>query len=848
MRDCNKAEIVTEGGPGTGDGSPGCATAGWLAGVLCLVLVVCCGAVPASAAVLTADTVWSGTVTLSEDLLVSPGVTLTIMPGTAVRVVAAESTKTDPEYLSPLTEITVRGVLKAEGSDAAPIRIGGVTPGTPGTWAGIMIDGGSARLGHCRIEDAEAALHLLSGELQLDRSTLRGNRYGLVAQGKQSRVRLAGSSIRENDYGVSLFDGALFTEEGGQVAANRKRDRRVWDDPLTEVPPNPPAPANLPVARVYRDEVLLGETVWQGRIEVAGQVRVPETARLVILPGTIVEFRRRDTNADGIGENGLLIQGVLVAKGMPDQQILFRSAEPQPTMADWDALNIMNSDGIQNLIEYCRIENAYRGLHFHFSNVLVNRSQFSNNYRGIQFQESRVDLRDNRFSGNKSAVQGRDSEVSFTGNRVVANLRGVNFFRADAVVRGNRFSHNALDGLRLRDSSAVVEQNMIDGNRYGLMAQDTLYGRYAGNVVVRNAEIGFSLKNLDNLELSGNFVAANGMNGMSLQDVRALVRGNSFTGNGERGLGIISFDGTITGNSFSGNGLYAIDLEGSRDVSAPANWWGGEQPETVICDRGDIPGRGRVVADTPSTGPLPFAWPLSEVPVSLTWQGTVAVKGQVAVPAGVSLTVTPGSTVRFSADAGLSVKGKLLATGEKARRITFRADGAPQPAAWGEILLEHATGSRLEYCDITSASWGLHSHFTNLVVRNCRFSGNYGGMRFRSGPVEVTRSLFRDNVIGLRSYRGNARITENVITGNETGIFVREKGRGLEIRRNNLAGNNGVAIRVGDFNDEDVSAPENWWGVDEPDSVIFDAREESGIGFVRFEPVLNGPLQTGPEE
>lgn len=843
-----KAANVSGSGPAAIAGRRCSTAAGWIAGLLCLVLVIGCGSLPAAAAVLTVDTVWSGTVTLNEDLLVPPGVTLTIKPGTVVRVVAAESTKTDPEYLSPLTEITVRGALKAEGSSAAPIRIGGVTSGMPGTWAGIMVDGGSARLGHCRIEDAETGLHLLAGQAELDSSTLTGNRYGLVAQGKESRVRLTGSSIRENDYGVSLFDGARLDEKGGQVAANRKRDRRAWDDPPTDVSPNPPAPANLPVARVYRDEVLLGETVWQGRIEVAGQVRVPETARLVILPGTIVEFRRRDTNADGIGENGLLIQGVLVAKGMPGRQILFRSAEPQPTMADWDAINIMNSDGIQNLIEYCRIENAYRGLHFHFSNVLVNRSQFSSNYRGIQFQESRVDLRDNGFSGNKSAVQGRDSEVSFTGNRVVGNLRGVNFFRADAVVRDNRFSHNALDGLRLRDSSAVVERNTFDGNRYGLMAQDALYGRYAGNVVVRNAEIGFSLKNLDNLEITGNFVAANAINGMSLQDVRALVRGNSFTGNGERGLGIISFDGAITGNSFSGNGLYAIDLEGSRDVSAPANWWGGELPETAICDRLDVPGRGKVVADSPSPGPLPFVWPLSAVPVSLSWQGTVAVKGQVAVPAGVTLTVTPGSTVRFSADAGLSIKGKLLATGEKTRRITFRADGAPQPAAWGEILLEHATGSRLEYCDITSASWGLHSHFTNLVVKNCRFSGNYGGMRFRSGPVEVARSLFRDNVIGIRSYRGNARIIENVVTANETGIFVREKGSGLEIRRNSLAGNNGVAIRVGDFNDEDISAPENWWGVADPGSVIFDAREESGIGFVRFEPVLTGPLQTGPEE
>lgn len=52
----------------------------------------------ASAAVLTSDTVWQGSVTVADDILIPEGVTLTVRAGTVVTVAAAESTKTDPEY------------------------------------------------------------------------------------------------------------------------------------------------------------------------------------------------------------------------------------------------------------------------------------------------------------------------------------------------------------------------------------------------------------------------------------------------------------------------------------------------------------------------------------------------------------------------------------------------------------------------------------------------------------------------------------------------------------------------------------------------------------------------------
>ena len=799
----------------------------------------------AAAGVITKDTVWQGEVALQDDVLVPAGVTLTIRPGTVVRVAAAESTKTDPEYMSPLTEITVRGTLKVEGTAKSPVLFGSAGEGKAGNWAGIIVDRGAADLRSCRIMDAESAVYLVDGTVRLADADLRGNRYGITALGAKSTLTAVSSSVTDNDYGLFLFNGARIDSRDCTVKANRKKDFytgncREYPDRLSYT-----GGTESPVGRIYGNEVLLGDTVWQGRIEVNGIIRVPDGSRLVIMPGTVIEFRKRDTNGDGIGENGLLIQGLLIAKGNAKAPIVFRSAEKVKGPGDWDAINIMNSDGAQNLLEYCQIEDAYRGLHFHFSNVAVANSVLKNNYRAVQFQESTVTMRGNWLYGNKSGIQGRDSEVDFSGNVVSNNYLGGNFFRNNIQVRDNRFIGNLKEGLRLREGASVVEGNLFDGNRFGLLVADAYYGTFGRNVITNNAEIGFSLKNTDNIEIAENFVGNNGINGMSVQDVRAGIRGNQISGNGERGIGIISFSGMISGNNFVRNGLYAIDLEGKNDVAAPGNWWGGADAEQIILDRSDDPNRGKVSHDGAMQRPLPYAWPLRDVPASTSWEGEIVVTGKPEVAKDATLSVLPGTMVAFAEGAGLTVSGKLLAKGEKGREITFTSQQKKEPGAWDEVLLEHANNSVITHAVVEYATWGVHSHFTNLSMSDSRFHDNYGGMRFRSGPVTVTRCLFTDNTIGIRSYMGNGLFTENVITRNETGVFVREKGGGLTINKNDLFANSGYNIRIGDFNNEDVNARENWWGGGDPAETLFDGRREPGIGIIRYEPFLKKPVSSG---
>ncbi|MBT1075372.1 right-handed parallel beta-helix repeat-containing protein [Geobacter grbiciae] len=810
-----------------------------------LALLVLLAPRSASAGVITADTVWAGSVTLTEDVLVPEGVTLTVRPGTSITVVAAESTKTDPEYLSPLNEITVRGTLTVEGTEKAPVRFSGAEK-KKGSWAGILVDGGTAAIRGCRISDADTGVSVTDGTLRLTGSALLENRYGLVVQGTTARVAVADSRITGNDYGIFTLQGARVATSATEVARNGKKDTYAATF-RGQIPPKAqPVNDGAPVGRRYRDMVILGETVWQGRIEIDGTVRVPEGSRLVILPGTIVEFTRRDTNGDGIGENGIMIQGRLVAKGTAERPITFRSAAKGRRMGDWDAVNIMNSSTGQNLIEYCRIEDAYRGLHFHFSTVAIHNTTLTGNYRGIQFQESVVVMRGNTLCGNRSGVQGRDSEVELTDNLICTNQVGGNFFRTTLTAQGNRIVANGREGLRVREGAATLRENHIDGNRFGLLVADLYHGEVSRNGITNNTETGISLKNVDTIDIVGNVVAGNGLNGFNIQDCGALITGNLVTGNGERGMGIQSFAGRITGNDFGGNGLYAIDLDGKDDVAAPGNWWGGDDPARVVFDRHDDPALGLVHYDTASASPIPFVWPLPFVATDAVWRGVITVAAPTTVLPGAVLTVAPGTTVRFAGGTGLEVKGKLIAAGKRDSRIVFTSVERKGASDWNEILLEYATGSVIAHCLVEYATWGIHSHFTDLSVTDSVIAHNYGGMRFRSGPVQIRRSLFRDNTIGIRSYIGNALIADNLITGNETGIFVREKGGGLTVTGNSISGNSGYNMRIGDFNDEDVNARGNWWGEGDPGETIFDGRQEPGIGMVLFEPHLTKPPAVGP--
>ncbi|MEW6601575.1 MAG: right-handed parallel beta-helix repeat-containing protein, partial [Nitrospirota bacterium] len=719
---------------------------------------------PAHGKVLKSDTVWSGEVIVDQDVIVPRGVNLTITSGAVIRVMPSESTKTEPEYLSPLTEITVRGTLTAQGNEGSPVTfISG--DDNKSLWAGIIVDGGTAGIYFSVIRNAETGIDLAGGHVSLKRTLLADNRYGIIAQGHDSKAVLETSRVTENDYGLFVLNGAEIQNRDSIISGNRKRDSYTASSKEYNVPMKEYVVRDRvdEQARVYKDDVILGSAVWQGKIEVTGIVRVPENSRLVILPGTVVEFRKTDIDNNGIGENGLLVQGTFIAKGTKEDPIIFRSAERQAGMTDWDSINILNSDKAQNLIEYCQIENAYRGLHFHFSNVAVTESVLKDNERGIQFQESIVEIRGTHFYNNKSVLWARDSEVIFSDNVVSHNYSGINLFRNTITLKGNIILNNQREGLRVREGIPILEGNLFDGNRFGLMVVDTVYGSYKNNVISHNLESGVALKGTDNVDFSGNVVQANGINGIVIQEANASIRGNLITDNGERGIGILSFHGTITGNNILGNGMYNLGIDGDTDVAAANNWWGKGDVRSTIYDKENDPSKGRAEYLPFLQKPVILTWPLNIINTDTAWYGDISIDKTITVIPGTHLAIMPDTRVLFAQGTGLLVKGKITGRGQNDAEITFTS---LKGDVWDEILLDHADGSEFVNCVFEKATWALHVHFTRLRVESCAFFRNYGGMRFRSGPIDITHSSFKDNDIGLRSTAGSAHIEGNIITAN----------------------------------------------------------------------------------
>ncbi len=225
------------------------------------------------------------------------------------------------------------------------------------------------------------------------------------------------------------------------------------------------------------------------------------------------------------------------------------------------------------------------------------------------------------------------------------------------------------------------------------------------------------------------------------------------------------------------------------------------------------------------------------IDVDTVWSGEVVVSKDVLVKQGFTLTIEPGTTVRFARERRIWVDGNIVAVGQPDKRILFTALEKNRENRWHQIMSEKGM-ARLVNCDFEYADMAFHCHFSDVLIENCSFSNNEIGIRFKGGPVLISKSLFEENVYGIVPNFAQGQVVENIFTGNSVGILVRaEKDGGLVIRHNNFFNNSKYNLQMGAFNmDEDVDARENWWGKEGPRNSIFDERQEDGVGRAVYEP------------
>lgn len=214
---------------------------------------------------------------------------------------------------------------------------------------------------------------------------------------------------------------------------------------------------------------------------------------------------------------------------------------------------------------------------------------------------------------------------------------------------------------------------------------------------------------------------------------------------------------------------------------------------------------------------------------------------------GVTLTIEPGTEIKFQDATVLTIRGNIISVGTVTDSITFTAANTnPTPGIWEGIVFETELGASgefkhvigkyaLRWIKLTESStsnildienshfyyneyvfWGMDSSNGNYQVNidSCLVENNYYGYIYATHAL-VSNSIFRNNEKAFHGWSGpsieviNSEISGNSIWGfNMSGIIsdcmISNNGLGLRLRNdlilsNNIIQENDVGIEISSY-------------------------------------------------
>ncbi|MFH1537039.1 MAG: right-handed parallel beta-helix repeat-containing protein [Patescibacteria group bacterium] len=164
-----------------------------------------------------------------------------------------------------------------------------------------------------------------------------------------------------------------------------------------------------------------------------------------------------------------------------------------------------------------------------------------------------------------------------------------------------------------------------------------------------------------------------------------------------------------------------------------------------------------------------------EISKDTTWFGEVQVECNAFVEPGVTLTIEPGTVVKFKHDrnyetfyrAGLSTDGgTIIAKGTPNEQIWFTSDAEePINGDWNGIALENTDDSVFDYTIVEYGEMGIEQFDSKVPVTNSiiRWSNAEGLYAERSEPYFAFNTLYGNGYhdIALEQYNTNVQILNN---------------------------------------------------------------------------------------
>ncbi|MFZ3208969.1 MAG: right-handed parallel beta-helix repeat-containing protein [Geobacteraceae bacterium] len=185
----------------------------------------------------------------------------------------------------------------------------------------------------------------------------------------------------------------------------------------------------------------------------------------------------------------------------------------------------------------------------------------------------------------------------------------------------------------------------------------------------------------------------------------------------------------------------------------------------------------------------------------IAWKGEALVEGWVTVAPQATLTVIPGTVVRFrkngsGVQGGLLVQGRIIVKGTEASPVIFTANFTePEAGDWqGIVLLSSEKKNLMEHVRISGAETGLDASFSTVTVVSSFFTRCRTGLRLQDTLVTLTGGKISDCGLGLALYDSEVELRDAAIGGNRLGgVVVRTS---LSLAGGAFDGNIGEALTV----------------------------------------------------
>lgn len=741
-------------------------------------------------------TVWaSGSVQrITGPARVAPGAKLTIQPGAIVQSNA---------FVGAV--LNVEGTLDARGTAASPILFtssrddtgldailgtsddrdtngDGPSQGGGGDWAGLQFGPQSSAsvLDHVDIRFAGASSPgsvLIASALTLSNSTVR-NSSGAGIRIVASNPILAIDTVRESSGPAMSMDLASnpavtqpdFSRNGINALAvdsgSLLKDGH-WDDPDV----------------VY----------W---LAPGGGVTVPAGKSLTIAAGQVIK-------AASFNGDSLVVEGQLLANGAAGRSIVFTSDRDDSVGGDtnndgngtlgaadqWNRIEFTSASR-GSILDFVEVRNAgasasaaiiVNGGELRMSNSTVTNSSHS----GIRIQKSNPVLTSNSFQNNAGAALSMDlaSNPSITGVTLAKN--SINALAVDSgtlvgdgvwddpdvvywlnfgggvivpagqtltVAAGQVVKAVSYNGISLLIDGKLVANGTAQRPVIFTSDRDDSVGGDTNNdgnatsaasdqwnrIEFRPASRGSILEFVELRYGGASTAAALVVDGGELGMANSLVRNSS-----HGGVRIQKSNPTLTANTFRDNAGAALSMDLASNPQISGVTLATNQINGLAVDSGTLAANG--------------FW---DDPDVVYW---MAPGGGVVVPAGKTLTVTPGQVVKAASYTGASllVEGTLLASGVTGRPVIFTSDR--DDAAGGDTNNDGnataPTGDQWNRIEFASASKGS---VLDLVELRYAGASSAGAIMVNGGELRLSNSLVRDSSqAGIRIQKSNPVLISN---------------------------------------------------------------------------------------